>query len=118
MRKKPAAAAFLALFLIIGVLVGCNGEPTQGIDQPWTSVREARGDTVLVRTTRGSIWRDTLALMPELSIGVLDGVAYILGAVAGLDVDSAGRIYLVDRQAQKIMVFSPQGNQCGVRAGQ
>ena len=109
-KKRRAAAAVLTVVLAGGILTVCNRKPTEGIDQAWTSVREAWGDTVLVSTIRGSIWRDTLTLTPELSIGVLDGDdAYLLGDVAGLDVDAQGRLYAVDRQAQNLRVFSAQG---------
>lgn len=109
-RRRSAAAAFLTLFLAGRMLTACNREPAEEIEQPWTSVREVEGDTVLVNTIRGSVWRDTLTLSPELSIGTLDGDdPYLLGAVAGLDVDARGRVYVVDRHAQNVRVFSAQG---------
>ena len=102
MRKnRVLGAASLVIVLTVGMLIGCDTDPALEIDQQWTSLQERRGDTLLVRTTGGSIWRDTLALVRELSIGVLDGEdTYLLGAVGGLDVDAGGHMYVVDRQAQ------------------
>jgi len=108
--KHPGNAALFSIFLAGGNLLGCQGSSTEEIDDTWTPVRETHGDTVVVRTVRGSIWQDTLTLVPEVSIGALDGdEAYVLGAIAGLDVDDAGRIYAVDRQAQDMRVFSAEG---------
>jgi len=111
MRKnRVLGAASLVIVLTVGMLIGCDTDPALEIDQQWTSLQERRGDTLLVRTTGGSIWRDTVALVRELSIGVLDGEdAYLLGAVGGLDVDSGGHMYVVDRQAKNVRVFSAEG---------
>ena len=108
--KHPGTAVTLIITLAGGSVLGCQGTSTEEIDEPWTPVRETQGDTVVVRTVRGSIWRDTMTLVPEVSIGALDGdEEYLLGAVAGLDVDADGRIYVVDRQAQNVRVFSADG---------
>jgi len=94
--------------LVGGMVLGCQGPPSQGIEQPWSWVREVRGDSALVRTTGGSVWGDTMTLAPGLAIGKLDGEEpYLLGLVAGLDVDGSGRVYVLDRQAQNLRVFSP-----------
>lgn len=109
-NKLPGAVAVLTISLTGCMLFACKGEVGEEIDQAWASQREMRGDTLVVRTTRGSIWRDTMALVPELSIGLLEGEdAYLLGSVRGFDVDDDGRIYVVDGQAQDVRVFSPDG---------
>ena len=44
--------------------------------------REVRGDTLVVNNLAGSVWGDTLEMVPEVSIGALDGPEeYLLGQV-------------------------------------
>jgi hypothetical protein len=54
----------------------------------------------------GAEWR----LERELEIGVSDGPeALIFSAISGLAVDAEGRIYVLDRQANELRMFSPAG---------
>lgn len=48
-------------------------------------------------------------LVEVLRIGSLDGNCDAFGDVASLAVDGDGRIYVADRQAREIRVFTPQG---------
>jgi hypothetical protein len=51
-----------------------------------------------------------MVLVSELRIGELEGEeAYLFGRVDGLDVDSEGRIVVVDGQARNVRIFSPDG---------
>ena len=46
----------------------------------------------------------------ELRIGHVDGAPELqFGEIVSLDVDRAGRIYVLDQQAQEVRVFSPAG---------
>lgn len=100
----------IAGVLALSFLGSCGTEATEGIHGPWTVDEETLGDTLVVRTVSGSVWGDTMVLVPELAIGEMDGEdPYVFGSVASLDVDSEGRIYALDRQAQEVRVFSPQG---------
>lgn len=46
----------------------------------------------------------------RFTLGVADGAeSEIFGAVSGLEVDPAGRIYVLDRQENRIRVFGPDG---------
>jgi hypothetical protein len=99
MRTLPAA--LLILISATGIL-----QTTQGT---WRGERIARGDTTIVRTLSGSVWRDTMELVPELVIGKLDGdSAFVFDDLIAIGVDSAGRIYALDRRAD-VRVFSPTG---------
>lgn len=50
-------------------------------------------------------------LQPEVTIGELDGdEASVFGAISGLEVDDDGRIYIVDRQANELRIFAPDGS--------
>lgn len=92
-------------------LAACAGDPSQGIHAPWSGEREELGDTVVVRTVAGSVWGDTMVLVPELAIGEMEGEAsYVFGQIRAVDVDPEGRILVLDGQAREIRVFSPEGS--------
>jgi hypothetical protein len=68
------------------------------------AIRVANPSTGLWRA--GAEWR----LEQELEIGVSDGPeAFIFSAISGLAVDDEGRIYVLDRQANELRMFSPAG---------
>jgi hypothetical protein len=111
------APFFLTLFLTLAgtagitVLVACGSsddaaEAMRGL----VSQRETRGDTVIVRNVSGSVWGDTLDLIPEVSIGELDGAEeYLFGSVAGLAVADDGTVVLVDRQVPALRSYDSLG---------
>jgi hypothetical protein len=106
----PRVATVLHIAVLTGSLLGCGGRSAEEIHSPWTEERETQGDTLIVRTVSGSLWQDSMTLVPELAIGTLDGdEAFLFGAVGGLDVDPDGHIYVVDLQAQNVRVFSAEG---------
>lgn len=105
----PRAAAILASALAL-IAAGCGDAPRTGIAADWTAEREERGDTVIVRTVEGSVWGDTMVLVPRVAIGVIDGAdAYILGNPIAADLDAAGRILVADQQARVVRVYDPEG---------
>ena len=68
------------------------------------------GDTIVVRTVSGSIWRDTAQLVPEVSIGMFDGPEeYIFGRVVSLAMGPDGTIYVMDRQVPALRVYNADG---------
>jgi hypothetical protein len=104
-RRLPLAT------LLLAATPACAGQEDGGVAGEWRAEREQRGDTFVVRTLAGSVWGDTLAVVPELAIGELEHAdeAYLFGSIRGLDVDAAGRIYVVDGQTREVRVFSPAG---------
>ena len=92
-------------------LCACEPSASAGIHGPWTAERETLGDTAVVRTVSGSVWGDTMVLVPELAIGEMEGEGgpYLFGFISGLEVDPQGRIFVLDWQAQELRVFSPLG---------
>ena len=73
----------------------------------WEAVIDSTGDTVVVRTVAGSVWGDTARLVPEVSIGMLDGPEeYMLGSVVSLAMGGDGTIYAMDRQ---LNISAPEG---------
>ena len=68
------------------------------------------GDTTVVRTLSGSIWETEARLVPEVSIGELDGPEeYLFGRIGSLAVDSDRNVYVFDAQALHVRVFNADG---------
>jgi hypothetical protein len=99
-----------AAFLLPIVVAACSEAGGSGIHAEWRAEREEVGDTVLIRTVAGSVWGDTMRLVPAVVIGEMDGPdPYVLGNPGSVDMDEEGRIYVADRQAREIRVFGPDG---------
>lgn len=74
-------------FLCMSVVVGCEGS---------------------VLSTEQTV---TFVARPDLTIGVVEGQGPdVFGAVSGLAVDTAGRIYVADAQAHEVRVFDANGS--------
>lgn len=83
--------------------VGCRDE--SGVAGGWTAVTDTVGDTVVVRTTAGSVWGDTARLVEELRIGRMGGTdAYVLGDPVALAVGD-GVVYVLDAQVPVVRVY-------------
>ena len=71
---------------------------------------ETIGDTTIVRTLTGSVWGAEATLVPEVSIGELDGPEeYLFGRIGSLAVDNDRNVYVFDRQAHHVRVFDDEG---------
>jgi hypothetical protein len=80
----------------------------------WEATVDTLGDTVVVRTLAGSEWPDTAVLVPELSIGVLDGAEEeMFGDVRAIAVAPTGEIYVLDRHIPTVRRFGPDGAYLG-----
>lgn len=100
----------LALISIVAIATGCDRPSNSDARGSWVVEREERGDTALVRTLSGSVWGDTMQLVPELSIGVMEGSPnQMFGRIASLDVDVEGRLLVLDAHAREVRVFSRAG---------
>lgn len=102
-RIAPIQAATpLALFAL--ACTGAESEPTLEV------VRDTVGDTVVVRTVAGSVWGTEAELVPEVTIGVLDGdEAYMLGQIRALTAAPDGRIFALDGQVPAVRVYDAEG---------
>ena len=91
------------------VLCACGADSAQlGGDSD--IVTETIGDTTVVRTVSGSVWGAIATLVPEISVGELDGPEeYLFGSVYGIAVDDDGRLFVLDGQARTIRVYGPNG---------
>ena len=71
---------------------------------------ETIGDTTVVRTLSGSVWGAEATLVPEVTIGRLDGPEeYLFGSIYNVAVDDDGRVYVLDGQVQQVRVFDSEG---------
>jgi len=95
-----------ALFLSAACSSGGDGGP----GGTWEAAYDTLGDTIVVRTLSGSIWRDTAHLVPEVSIGMFDGPEeYIFGQIVSLAMGKDGTIYVTDQQVPALRVYDPDG---------
>jgi hypothetical protein len=110
MRKHSVPT--LAILLTIGIFTAAcssGGQGSAGGD--WVATHDTVGDTIVVRTISGSLWRDTAQLVPEVSIGMFDGPEeYIFGELVSLARASDGTIYVMDRQVPALRVYNPDGS--------
>lgn len=97
-------------YLLI-VLLACSGDSvTEDVTGSWVAETAERGDTTVVRTVGGSVWGDTMTLVPDVAIGEFEGpTEAVFGRIAGLDVFPDGRIVVSDAQAHEVRIFSPEG---------
>jgi hypothetical protein len=97
------------LLLLLGVTTCAGAESARN----WGgSVETLANGAVRVSNPPQGLWSERSAwrLVPEVVIGEIDGAAeYAFGAIVGLEVDDAGRIYVVDRQANQVRTFEPDG---------
>jgi hypothetical protein len=97
--------------VVLLLLVSCGTRGDGAPQGPWESVRETRGDTVVVRTLSGSLWAGRARLVEELRLGAREGDPSLLfGQIAGLAVGADGSIYVLDRQVPEVRVFGPDGS--------
>ena len=90
-------------------LVACGTDTGSSPTGPDT-VGETIGDTTVVRTLSGSVWDGEATLIPEVSIGELDGPEeYLFGWIWSIAVDDDRNVHVFDEQAQHVRVFDSTG---------
>lgn len=91
-------------------LAACGTDPGPSAAGPDVVV-ETIGDTTVVRTISGSVWGAEATLVPEVSIGELEGPEeYLFGWIFSIAVDDERNVYVFDYQAQHVAVFDAEGN--------
>ncbi|UCC82146.1 MAG: hypothetical protein JSW46_14295 [Gemmatimonadota bacterium] len=112
-HDMTSGLARILLALASVLLVACSGanEPAAG---EWQAVYDTIGDTVVVRTERGSVWGDTARLVADLTIGQFEGPdEYMFGRVRSLAVAADGAIYTFDSHATELRKYGPDGTYLG-----
>jgi hypothetical protein len=96
--------------VFLALLTGCARDARISVESEWQAVIDTVGDTIRVRTVAGSVWRDTATLIPEVSIGTVDGEdVYVLGEPRGLAVTTEGNILVLDAQVPVLRMYGPDG---------
>lgn len=76
------------------------------------------GDTTVVRSRSEGVWGARAALVPEISIGELEGPdEYLFATVGSIAVDDDKNVYVLDTQAQEVRVFDSTGTHAGTFGG-
>ncbi len=108
---KPGADGRNAMkrLSIVLLLAGCAGEASER----WSgTVDTLANGAVRVTNPAQGVWHESSAwrLEPELVLGELEGPEHLaFGAISGLQADSEGRIYVLDRQMNALHIFTAQG---------
>lgn len=109
-RSVWSVALFGLLALTSALLLSGCGDGSG--DGTWTgTVRDSLGIQIVTSPEQG-IWTEETEwrVAEELRIGVAAGDPELeFGRVGGVDVDGEGRIYVLDSQAARVRVFSPDG---------
>ena len=91
------------------LLTACGTGPGTS-DATLDTVVDTIGDTTVVRTLSGSVWGSEGSLVPEVTIGELDGPEeYLFGRISSIAVNDDGTVYVLDQQAQHVRVFDSLG---------
>ena len=108
--RCPTAGSLAPLLLALLALSACGSGSDGGVSGPWLHESGTRGDTLVVRTMSGSVWGDTMVLVPEVAIGEAVGEEpYLFGQPAAMVLDTAGHIHVLDRQAREVRTFASDG---------
>ena len=106
-QKSQGARQLLATTAII--LAACLPDadsPPGGTE----TVVETIGDTTVVRTLSGSVWGAPATLVPEITIGRVEGAGeYLFGWIWSIAVDDEWNVYVFDEQAQHVQVYDSAG---------
>lgn len=103
-----AMRRLIALHALTALLSACGGSADAGGGME--VVRETVGDTTVVRTISGSVWETPRRMVPEVSIGALDGDAeYLFGRIGSIGVGPDGTVYVLDRQAPDLRAYDADG---------
>lgn len=104
MKRLTPTVAPLAVAAL--VLLGC------GESGGWQGTVTDSAGVEIVTSTGNGLWGPGGAWTVEqdLLVGTAQGEPeYQFGQIAGIDVDSRGRIYVMDQQASEVRVFDPDG---------
>lgn len=106
---RRASRILPAIPLLLLLLAACSRDAGGG----WQGTIENRPDgVVLVRNPEQGAWQqgEGWRVEEELRIGIADGQGPTLfGDIAAVEVDSAGRIWVLDRHAKELRVFDARG---------
>ena len=92
-----------------GSVAACGIDTAPSATGPAVVV-ETVGDTTVVRTLSGSVWGAEATLVPEVSVGELDGPEeYLFGSIWSIAVDDDRNVHVFDEQAHTVRIFDATG---------
>ena len=107
-RTAPFILASMLAVASLPLACGPMSDPRDAADPVVET--ETIGDTSVVRTVSGSVWGGDASLVPEASIGELDGPEeYLFGSVRSIAVDDNHNVYVLDGQARHVRVYDSDG---------
>lgn len=107
MRRRLRYGSCAAMIAIATAACGAGENPTTGA---WQAVHDTIGDTIVVRTVAGNVWQGEAELVPEVTIGTMDGEdEYMFGSVQSLAVDEEGAIYVYDGRVKALRKYDADG---------
>ncbi len=113
MSRPQVIGKFVRLqrLTVAAVLVGaCAGDPSN----EWSGTIDTLGSgAVLVSNPEQGVWGSSSPwqLLEVAKIGTqLDSGPDVFGDISDIDVDTAGRVYVLDRQAQHVRIFDHDGS--------
>lgn len=110
MRRPSALSTILLGLTLLASGSACSSGGSGARAGQWVAAHDTIGDTIVVRTLSGSVWRDTANLVPEVSIGMFDGPEeYIFGSIVSMAIAGDGTIYVMDRQVPALRVYDSDG---------
>jgi len=98
------------LLPLLFTVAACGGDAGGG---EWAGTVDDSAGVAVVNNPAEGIWsaEENWTLEEDLRIGEIEGAPeYQFGQVVGLDVDSAGRIFVLDQQAQRVAVYGSGGD--------
>lgn len=99
------------VFLCIPLIACAGGDG--GDSMAWQATRDTVGDTIIVRTTAGSVWGDA-QLVEEVRIGQLDGPdEYTFGSIVAMTTGPDGTLYVLDQQVPALRTYAADGTYLG-----
>jgi hypothetical protein len=106
MSKRTHLLSFIAVMCAFGLLSGCGDRSPR-----WGGRIEERNGLVVVQIPARPIHpHAALILKEDLSIGREGaGEEYLFSDISGLDADSEGRIYVINRPDANVRVFDRSG---------
>lgn len=111
-RKRDArsVSSLTAYTLLLMLGLACDASSGGDLTDGWQAEIDTIGDTIRVRTVAGSVWGDPATLVPEVSIGMMDGPdEYVFGDPSGLGVMDDGTILVLDYQVPVLRAFASDG---------